>query len=344
MDKYKKFICRKAFTAAEIHSDGKIFPCCPAWINYYEFGNVFDDSLDTIFNGEKAQEFRKSIMDGSYKYCNLDYCQGLSSFHVNTVASDFISANGTSTKYPSFVKFCHDVSCNFKCVTCRDNHKVNSDEKTQYLNSLIDTHFLPLLKDADVISLNGSGEVFASEHCKELIKRTTQAYPDIKFDLHTNGSLCSEKTCMGLGILDRLTRVQVSVNAASGRLHKKVTRSGSYKEIVKNLKWLSGLKKQGKLKEFRLVFVVSGLNYMELKPFMKMGIDLDAVVDFWEYRKWGTELDKDYEKLAVFKLENRNYMRLAKIMEDDVFRHPLCCMDNVLREVSVKNAHRRVHE
>ena len=336
MTDHERKICKNAFSFVEIHPDGKVYPCCPAWNNGYDFGNIFKDSHETIFNGIKAKEFRKSIMDGSYKYCNLDTCFGLLVSNLNGVIPDFISSDGTTTKYPSSVKFCHDYACNFRCITCRDQKTINSKEKTQYLNSLIDTHFIPILKDAGGISLNGSGELFASEHCRELVKKIAQVRPDIRFSIHTNGSLCNEKNCIELGILDKLYEVQVSIHSASTRTHKKITRTNLYKKIHKNLLWLSELKKMGKLKALILNFVVSGLNYREMKAFMKMAIRLDAVAAFWEYKPWGAELDKDYKNLAVFEPGNKNYKHLAKILQDDIFKHKNCRMNNILKDVSLK--------
>ena len=53
--------------------NGDVYPCCPGWLKDdtnpagYDFGNFYKDKWEDVWNGEKAQEFRKSILDGSFK-------------------------------------------------------------------------------------------------------------------------------------------------------------------------------------------------------------------------------------------------------------------------------------
>ena len=54
-------------------------------------------------------------------------------------------------------------------------------------------NILPILKQAEIVSLNGAGEALASKHGKKLIKAIAEKYPDIKFELRTNGILCCKK-------------------------------------------------------------------------------------------------------------------------------------------------------
>ena len=67
--------------------NGDVYPCCPGWLKDdtnpagYDFGNIYKDKWKDIWNGEKAQEFRKSILDGSFKYCNENLCPHLQNVH-----------------------------------------------------------------------------------------------------------------------------------------------------------------------------------------------------------------------------------------------------------------------
>jgi radical SAM protein with 4Fe4S-binding SPASM domain len=338
----KQFTCCKAFCTVEIHNDGTVYPCCPSWINNYDFGNIFESDFDAIWNSGKAREFRKNVINGKYAYCNFAMCQGTSLFHNGESAAVFSSGEGTAVKYPEYVKFCHDRSCNIRCVTCRDEVITNPPEKTRELDALIGTHFLPLLKDARTVALNGEGELFTSRHCRRLVKEIADKYPRIKFALCSNGILCDEKNCADLNILDKITSVQISVNAASKTVYDTIMRGGDFDRVKRNVEWLSSLKKEGRIDVLRLVFVVSSINYREMEQFMKWAVSLDALVDFWEYRPWGNEMAKTYAEYAVFDPAHREYKDLVKILQNDVFKHPNCRMDGVLRGVDISKAHRGI--
>ena len=67
--------------------NGDVYPCCPGWLKDdtnpagYKFGNLYTDKWEDVWNSEKAQEFRKSILDGSFKYCNENLCPNLQNVH-----------------------------------------------------------------------------------------------------------------------------------------------------------------------------------------------------------------------------------------------------------------------
>ena len=70
----KRYYCTKPFEQIQLLENGNMIPCCPPWINHYTIGNINEGSYEEIWNGEKAQEFRKSILDGSFRYCNEKSC------------------------------------------------------------------------------------------------------------------------------------------------------------------------------------------------------------------------------------------------------------------------------
>ena len=69
MNNYKQYICQKPWVEAQIMPSGDVYSCCPAWTNGYVLGNLKEQSLYDVWNSEKSQKFRESILDGSYRYC-----------------------------------------------------------------------------------------------------------------------------------------------------------------------------------------------------------------------------------------------------------------------------------
>ena len=231
---------------------------------------------------------------------------------------------------PKWVDLCYDTQCNINCITCRDKVKVNSKEENEFFDSKIESAILPILKCAKVVYLNGGGEVFASPHSRLLVKKIVENYPNIKFDIHTNGILCDKQNLDELGITNKLYRVSVSLQGYKKETVEKIMLGTDYDRVIKNLHYLSSLKKEGKLKEFNMYFVVNAINYKEMKDYVKFAKTLDAEIQFWELRKWGAKIDKDYNKLAVFEPWNIKYNDFAQIIQDPIFKDPQIYLNNKL--------------
>ena len=125
-DLSQKF-CFQPWDFMEIQDDLSIFNCCPNWIDYYSYGKL-DSSLNTavIWNGEKAQEFRKSILDGSFKFCNRTLCPYIQNNSLpnrsdilegkyGTKWVDVLNQQQTTSENPTRINLSYDKSCNLKC-------------------------------------------------------------------------------------------------------------------------------------------------------------------------------------------------------------------------------------
>jgi hypothetical protein len=61
---------------AQVNPGGSVHACCANWIQEDpgRYGRITDRPLREVWNSERAREFRRSILDGSYRYCKLDNC------------------------------------------------------------------------------------------------------------------------------------------------------------------------------------------------------------------------------------------------------------------------------
>ena len=64
--------CVWVWNSTQINWDGSVVPCCRDPNGKYIFGNVFEEPLTKIFNGEKSRAFRKQIISNQQ---NIDICQ-----------------------------------------------------------------------------------------------------------------------------------------------------------------------------------------------------------------------------------------------------------------------------
>jgi radical SAM protein with 4Fe4S-binding SPASM domain len=324
-------VCHSPFDHIEIHSDGKVYPCCPDYCKYTCFGNIFEESdFEKIWNSDTAIKFRTSLLNKDYSVCNLGCCNFNWKEKIET-PSNYLTKMQT---YPKYVKFCHEKQCNVRCITCRDKQQYTSKEQTEKLNSLIEPLFLPILKDCKVVVLNGEGEIFASKHCRTLVKAIVQKYPDIKFGIHSNGLCFDKKNCDDLGITDRIEYAEVSIHAATKKTYDKIVRDSNFDKVMKNVKWLADLKKHGKINFIQLDFVISSINYKEMKAFQSFANKLNLNTRFTAYRPWGSaELDKQFTNVAIFNKTHPKYNKFVKILQDDIFKTPNCRMQNALKNL-----------
>lgn len=296
-------VCSKPFTYFQIEFDGDCFFCCPMFTDY-PIGNIFKNSFEDIWYGEKATKFRESILDGSHKFCKMDIC----------TEAFLVDKNNIKLGLPEEVHLSYVQACNLRCITCRDKFIYESEENTEYFNSYIDK-ILPFCKRAKTIYLNGAGELFVSHHLCEICKRIIEVNPKVKFFIHSNGNLFNKQMCEKFGFLDNICNVSISIHAATKKTYNKIVRGGNWKVLHKNLFWISELKKAGKIERFDILFVVSSLNYKEMPKFVKMAKKYGAVALFWRFRNWGTtEMCKEYDKYTCWEKGHKDYKKFIKVL------------------------------
>lgn len=60
--------CKRLWNGAVISSKGEILPCCFDKDSAFAFGNAADNSFETIWHNEKANRFRKSILENRKQF------------------------------------------------------------------------------------------------------------------------------------------------------------------------------------------------------------------------------------------------------------------------------------
>lgn len=310
--------CMMPFYFIEIFPSGDVYPCCPAYCNNYTFGNIFEQKFDDVWNGERAQIFRKTMFHRIHKYCNKYTCFKRSMDYLSNKFN--IIPKIIMDTYPLVVKFSHDGECNYRCITCRDEILRHSESSLISLNNKIKT-FLPLLKDAKIACLLGSGDPLSSRHSRQLIKIIAYEYPKIHFALHTNGSLCKPQLLDSLGISNRLAHIQISIHAACKQTYENFTREGKWENLLKNLDWIAKQHKDGHIRKFDMIFVVTPLNVNEMGSFAQLANTLGAQAFFWEYRWWGGKYGEDFKSVNILSkdhpLHNTLITQILNISSND---------------------------
>ena len=192
----------------------------------------------------------------------------------------FTSPQELTTDFPKIIHLNYDYTCSQRCIFCRDEIKRLNKKEEYFYNLNIDSKIIPLLKNAEILSLNGNGEVFDSYHSKLVIKKVTEKYPNLKLELWSNGINITEENIIKLNIKDKIKTVHISVNAGTEKTYKKIFRSNNFNRVKQNIIYLTNLKAQNRIEDIHLSFVINEVNYRDMKKFMQFAKDLDVSVSF----------------------------------------------------------------
>lgn len=312
-----KAICTYPFESAQISMEGDVYVCCPPWCRSYSFGNIYKQSFDEIWNGQRAREFRKQFINDNYKFCDLNLC-------VKDCSKTIIPTE-TAPKPKTFI-FCYDAACNVKCIFCRSCHQ---KQDLSYFNDNMDKIINDMLENAENVVLSGVGEALFSPHSRKLIKRISEIFPDIKFSLISNGILCDEENLKELGIIDKLLSITISLHAVNKETYDKLVINGNFDKVKENLKFISTLKQNRKLDNFILNFVVNAYNYKEMADYIKMAETIGATVGFLELLRLDSN-EQVYNELNIFDKNHPKYNDFVKVLKNPIFRSEKCTINDTM--------------
>lgn len=223
----QKIICNAPFCNLYFDYRGNVY-CCFA--NKINLGNYLNESVKSIWYGEKLNNIRKSIISK-----NLDY--GCWYCGEKILKGDFSNVYATrynyttfkeNTPFPTSLEFQLYNYCNSNCIMCvvskEKSINVDLNKIKEILNEL-----LPFLTD---ISFSGGEPFFINEYY-ELWEYIYRRNPEIIISVNTNGSVYNEKV---KNILDKLKfNITVSIDSVNKYTYEKIRRGLNYDSVIDNL-------------------------------------------------------------------------------------------------------------
>jgi len=275
---------------------------CDAWSPVF-IGGVHGDSLSEIWNSTMAQEYRKSILDGSFRYCSKLRCPHISGRTLSKrpasakcilpehssvpdirkkregdvpakpEAWDLINRTG-----PTSVCIGLDRNCNLACPQCRaDFHvpKKSEEEEADRILGLFSPEFMSGVRS---LRMNTAGEVFFGKPSRRFMKSLTrEQFPDLRFDLITNGQLLNRRTFEEFDLRNRMISLSISMDAATEDTYRFVRRGGDFSRLLSNLTFIDGLRQQeDETFTLYLEFIVSAWNFREMPAFVRLAKQFHA--------------------------------------------------------------------
>jgi MoaA/NifB/PqqE/SkfB family radical SAM enzyme len=329
----------------EIYPQGNAFLCCLGWLPL-SAGNVRKQSLEGIWNSELAMEIRKSILDGSFRYCSKIHCQHIAgrslprrdevTLHTGERAQASASnpTLGVDPRQfsvrvpyaPESLRLCYDKTCNMACPQCRRDFFVAKREEQE----IMDREFLPFMMSAaqhvDTLGLNGAGEVFASKHCRHLLSLLKrEQFPRLKFWFVSNGQLLNERAFRDFDLYGRVRQIMISVDAARPETYRAVRRGGDFQKVLSSLAFLDNLRRvRGEKFIFDLSFVASRMNFRDMPEFVHLAkkFHVDTIY-FSIISNWGYFSQAKFEELNVTNPSHPEHQDFLKVLESPELSDPI---------------------
>ncbi len=320
----QRLICRNPFEWFEIHPDGQVFACCPAWLKQ-PLGNLLSDDLTEIWNGPRARALRQAIHDGSFRYCNVKRCPRLvgvtepvlsvANLPEDDLAAIFRAKQTVLPWGPRKLNLCYDRSCNLACSSCRQGLFIPSKQERERAARLSKRVQSELAPQARQLIISGIGDPFASDAYHRLLEEFVPSdYPQLQsIHLHSNGLLWTSIAWQSLQAVQPFVRTaEISVDAVSAATYA-TNRGGDFERLLDNLTFLASLPIA-----ITLSFVVQQNNYREMVDFVSLAQGLGFAVYFSQLVNWGTFSKQEFRRRAVHLPDHPEYSGFCNLLREVV--------------------------
>jgi hypothetical protein len=340
-----RLFCSKPFEWFEVsrgREEGDAFLCCPSWLET-PVGNLTRDSVEESWNGEAAQRIRRSILDGTFEYCNAARCPFLQTRsgpvqRVEDVTDPDLRAviDGGLTVLPygpRSVNCSYDRSCNLSCPSCRTQVIVESRSRERIFG-IQEKINNDALADARLLYITGSGDPFGSPFFRRWLQTMRRSdMPQLQvLHLHTNAQLWTPRMWETIpeDIRALVKRADISIDAAEPETYAVNRRGGRFDVLLRNLEFISGLRADGPLEWLGINMVVQANNFAQMPAFVRLGqrFGVDTVY-FHQLVNWGTFSDAEFASRAVHLPGHPQHAALRDVLDDPTFDEPIVHLGNM---------------
>lgn len=264
---------------------------CP-WMKWdvVYIGNLFQQSFDEIWHGEKAQNLRKHIRNGDYSICRLEGCPFLQNNNLPEESEEYARTYPVALM-PKVVNLAYDFMCNQYCETCRKKkwQPILPRYKT-YMDRIYE-QILPVLNRAQKITTSGHGDPFASPYMMQVLRTLKPAFDEMELLIETNGVFCDKKHWDQIRHLwGCKTELIITCNSFDRFTYDHISRGGNFDKLIENLSYVKWLRNSHIINLFSMCLVVQDRNFREIPNFIKRCFDefeVDKVILRPVYQ-WGT--------------------------------------------------------
>ncbi|MFH1810522.1 MAG: radical SAM protein [Pseudomonadota bacterium] len=334
-----RLFCDRPFRWFEVtgwyQPKGDVFLCCPGWLDR-PVGNILAQPIEAIWNGEAARDIRRSVLDGSFEFCHRELCPNLQTASGPVRSQDEVQEpdlrraieQGLHTLDwgPQQINCTFDISCNLSCPTCR-TRRILEVEHTATHRRIQQVLQREVLGGARLLYISGAGDAFGSPFYRRWLREMDlSAMPQLQnIHLHTNGLLWTRRMWHKIPapVRARIHSAEISIDAASATTYAENRRGGRFDTLLKNLDYISSLRRRGSLSTLIFSMVVQQNNFEEMADFVRLGQrhGVDEI-NFGQLSNWGTFDAEEFRRRAVHLPGHPRHAELLAVLRDPIFAAP----------------------
>ncbi|MCK5883671.1 MAG: SPASM domain-containing protein, partial [Bacteriovoracaceae bacterium] len=254
-DTIPRHMCPVPFTSLIFNPDGNV-GCCRERTNFDTVGNIKNQTVEEIWNGEEIRAWRREFLEGEPKRCKVQMEQrkcNLQEFDLlmlpETDFSEF-QINPPLRISPDF-----NGQCNLECKMCKIWTMDNGlyDKLGFWIEA--EEKYFPHIKFLDPLA----GEPFIQKDLFRLIKKMKEKSPHATWRFTTNGHWkFNDYISDHLDMIENIYSIQTSIDAATPELYARVRRKGILSVVLENLK------QQQRYRATRISRNMSGYNMLTI--------------------------------------------------------------------------------
>lgn len=320
--------CLQPFRRFDIGPDGQVLLCCGHWLPT-TIGNIMTQSVGEVLNSPIAERIRRSVIDGSYKYCDHLNCALMvrdvlpKRHQVRHGPTGHALATGDCrVDAVEDMLFAFDQTCNLSCPSCRT--QLISEKASQSIEKTraIEQKMMPLMSTLRTLHLNAAGELFASRPSRRLLEMINdETCPDLRLDIISNGTLFSQEEWAKFpGIHNKIRSVRISVDAATKETFEKLRRLGNYDTFLRNMRFLRDLRAADVIPRFMMSMTYQVDNYREMPAFIDFCHDMQADSTIFERLQNIAFTEEEYHLKAVHRPNHPDHAAFITLIHDPIFR------------------------
>lgn len=270
-----KRICKAPFERVYVAQNANVCVC--AW-NYEVLGNLLENNIDEIWNGEKANQLRKDFLEGNMRECREEHCP----FCIQQ--NDYIFFDSEEEAQEAYknlpdapIEMClaYDMRCNHVCPSCR--YELYVPDKNYSANmKTITGNVEPYIQNVRMLDCNGGGEIFACPEMMDMLSRFNPTDPDCKIYFETNGVLFKDNWHKVEHLSNHYLTVSVTPNSFDRATYKYLAGKDDLDKFNESFELMSQLRAEGKIDYLRVTMVVQDSNFRQIPDFIQNCLDHNA--------------------------------------------------------------------
>ncbi|MFH1776177.1 MAG: radical SAM protein, partial [Candidatus Omnitrophota bacterium] len=177
---------------------------------------------------------------------------------------------------PVNITFCANYKCNMQCIFCLERGNDPDFSLDAYKEIFIDK-LGDNMRNATHLFNTGWGEILLSPEIESFLDYLNSMLPDVTKVFTTNGSPLNKN------LIERLIEgrydLQISLHASDPLIHRLLTRTNYYEQIIGYIRTINALKKEKNAANLyiNLIFIITSLNIENLPSFVdfagKLGVN-----------------------------------------------------------------------